>query len=167
MSTFNPVEIHFKWSKPLAVKASKLYYDWDMRHTSKRYIGWFFIALVQFAIVGVLKHNVFGLLYLSTFLVLYWYYIRWYIRKRLIVNYYEKSGIHGEEVTFRLTEEGLWYGETLIDWEHIFKVVKFDDGILLQTLNSTLFFEKNAFDSYDALQRFMELMRRHEKVEMV
>jgi glycosyltransferase involved in cell wall biosynthesis len=151
----------------LAIKASKLYYDWDMKHSSKRYIGWLFIALVQFAIVGALKHNVFGLLYLATFLVVYWYYIRWYIRKRFIVNYYEKSGIHEQEVVFRLTEEGLWYDEVLIDWEHIFKVVKFDDGILLQTLNHTLFFEKEAFESYDELQRFMHCMRKHEKVQTV
>jgi len=165
MSTFNPVTIRFTWSRELAIKASKLYYDWDMKHSSKRYIGWLFIALVQFAIVGALKHNAFGLLYLSTFLVIYWYSIRWYIRKRLIVNYYEKSGIHAQDVTFRLTEEGLWYGEVLIDWEHIFKAIKFDDGILLQTLNHTLFFEKEAFASYDELQRFMELMRKHQKVQ--
>jgi hypothetical protein len=74
--------------------------------------------------------------------------------------------MHAQDVLFRLTEEGLWYGETLIDWEHIFKVVKFDDGILLQTLNHTLFFEKKAFESYDEMQRFMDLMRKHKKVQM-
>jgi len=165
MSTFNPVTIRFKWSRELAVKASKLYYDWDMKHSAKRYIGWFFVALVQFAIVGALKHNVFGLLYLSTFLVFYWYYLRWYIRKRMIVKYYDKSDIHDQEVTFTLTKEGLWYEAVLIDWAHIYKVVKFDDGILLQTLNHTLFFEKSAFDSYDEMQRFMTLMRSHDKVK--
>jgi len=160
-----PVEIRFTWSKEAAVKASKLYYDWDMKHSSKRYVGWFFIALVQFAIVGALKHHVFGLLYLSTFLVIYWYYIRWYIRKRMIVRYYDRSHIEDKEVLFTLTDEGLSYEGTLIDWEHIFKVVKFDDGVLLQTLNHTLFFEKSAFASYDEMQRFLSIMKRHGKVQ--
>jgi hypothetical protein len=159
-----PVEIRFTWSKEAAVKASKLYYDWDMKHSSKRYIGWFFIALVQFAIVGALKHHVFGLLYLSTFLVIYWYYIRWYIRKRMIVRYYDRSHIEDKEVLFTLTDEGLSYEDILIDWDHIFKVVKFDDGVLLQTLNHTLFFEKSAFRSYDEMQRFLSIMKQQGKL---
>jgi len=160
-----PVEIRFIWSKEAAVKASKLYYDWDMKHSSKRYIGWLFIALVQFAIVGALKHHVFGLLYLSTFLVIYWYYIRWYIRKRMIVRYYERSQTEKREVLFTLTDEGLSYEDVLIDWDHIFKAVKFDDGILLQTLKHTLFFEKDAFDSYDEMQRFLSIMKQHGKMQ--
>jgi len=159
-----PVEIRFTWSKEAAVKASKLYYDWDMKHSSKRYVGWFFIALVQFAIVGALKHHVFGLLYLSTFLVIYWYYIRWYIRKRMIVRYYDRSHIENKEVLFTLTDEGLSYEDILIDWDHIFKVVKFDDGVLLQTLNHTLFFEKSAFRSYDEMQRFLSIMKQQGKL---
>ena len=167
MSTFKPVEIRFVWSKELAVKASKLYYDWDMRNSSKRYIGWLFIALVQFAIVGALKHHAFGLLYLSTFLVIYWYYIRWYIRKRMIVKYYDGSQIDNKEVVFTLRGEGLYYGNDLIDWDHIFKVVKFEGGILLQTLHHTLFFEKSAFNSYDEMQKFLALMKKHDKVQTV
>jgi hypothetical protein len=57
------IEIAFKWDKDSALQASKLYYDYDMKNSSKRYIGWFFVALVQFGIVGALKHDVFGLLY--------------------------------------------------------------------------------------------------------
>ena len=167
MNIFKPIEIRFVWSKELAVKASKLYYDWDMKNSSKRYIGWLFIALVQFAIVGALKHHAFGLLYLSTFLVIYWYYIRWYIRKRMIVKYYNKSQIDNKEVVFTLTEEGLYYENDLIDWDHIFKVVKFEGGLLLQTLHHTLFLKKSAFGSYDEMQKFLALMKKYDKVQTV
>jgi hypothetical protein len=164
MSTFKPVKIHFIWSKELAVKASKLYYDWDMKNSSKRYIGWLFIALVQFTIVGALKHHAFGLLYLSTFLVIYWYYIRWYIRKRMITKYYDRSKLDREDVHFTLSDEGLYYETELIDWDHIFRVVNFADGILIQTLNHTLFFEKSAFGSYDEIQRFLAMMKKRKKI---
>jgi hypothetical protein len=165
MSTFKPIDISFVWNKDLAIKASKLFYDWDMKNSGKRYVGWMFIALTQFAIVGALKHNVFGLLFVSTFLVLYWYYIRWYVRKGMIVKYYDKSGVDDTQVHFKLTTDGLYYGDDLIDWDHIQKAIKFDDGILLQTINSTLFFEKSAFKSYEEMQRFLNIMMQYGKVQ--
>jgi len=162
-----PIEIAFKWSKESAIQASKLYYDYDMKNSSKRYIGWFFVALAQFGIVGALKHDSFGLLYLSTFLVIYWYYGRWYIRKRITTKFYDKSNLDNQNVLFTLTDEGLHYEDSLIGWDQIFKVVKFDNGILLQTLNHTLFFEKSAFQSYDEMQRFLVMMKQYNKVQTV
>ena len=159
------IEISFVWTKDLAIKASKLYYKYDMKTSSKKYVGWLFIALMQFGVVGALKHNVFGLLFVSTFLVLYWYYGRWYIRKNMIVKYYDKSGLDAKEVKFILKDEGLYYDDILIDWEHIFKVVEFDDGVLLQTLNYTLFFEKKAFKKYDDMHKFLLIMKDKGKMK--
>jgi len=156
--------IEFVWSKELALKASKLYYDYDMKNSSKRYIGWSFIALMQFGIVGALKHDVFGLLYLSTFLVLYWYYGRWYLRKRMIEKYYDNHGKDGEHIEFRLSKEGLHFHDRVIGWEDIIKVVKFDDGILIQTTESTLFFQNSFFKSSDDRVAFMELAKENEKI---
>jgi len=158
------VEIKFTWSRDLAIKASKLYYDWDMKASGKKYVGWLFIAMMQFGVVGALKHDSFGILYISTFLVIYWYYIRWFLRERMIVKFYEKSGLDATDVVFVLQDDGLHYDDTVIDWEHISKVVKFDDGILIQTIDSTLFFQREAFKSYKDVQRFMQMMKDKEKV---
>jgi hypothetical protein len=159
-----PIEIKFTWSKDLAIKASKLYYDYDMKASSKRYIGWLFVAMMQFGVVGALKHDVFGLLFISTFLVLYWYYGRWYLRKGMIEKYYDKSNLDATEVKFLLKDDGLYYDEELIDWDNIEKVIKFDDGVLLQTTSNTLFFETSAFESYNEVQRFLKLMKNKGKV---
>jgi hypothetical protein len=159
------IEIKFTWSKDLAIKASKLYYDYDMKTSSKKYIGWLFIALMQFGVVGALKHDSFGLLSVSTFLVIYWYYIRWFLRKNMIVRFYDKSGLDDTDVLFTLQDDGLHYNnDTVIDWEHIYKVVKFDDGILVQTIDSTLFFQREAFNSYEDVQRFIKIMTKQGKV---
>jgi len=158
------VEVKFTWSKDLAIKASKLYYDWDMKISGKKYVGWIFIAMMQFGVVGALKHDSFGILFVSTFLVIYWYYIRWFLRKRMIVKFYEKSGLDAQDVVFTLLEDGLHYNEALIGWDDIIKVIKFDDGILIQTIDSTLFFQREAFKSYDDVQRFMKIMKNKEKV---
>jgi hypothetical protein len=153
------IKIAYVWTKELALKASKLYYDYDMRNSTKRYIGWFFVALTQFAIVGALKHDVFGLLYVSTFLVIYWYYGRWYLRKRMLENFYSKNGVEGQKIEFVLDKEGLHYEGQLVSWDSIEKVVKFDDGILMQTNDSTLFFENNFFTSSQDRMDFMELAK--------
>ena len=158
------IEIKFKWSKELAIKASKLYYDWDMKNSSKRYIGWFFVALTQFAIVGALKHNVFGLLYISTFLVLYWYYGRWYLRKRMIIKFYNNSNLDNTEVVFKLVDDGILYNNNLIDWQNIEKVIKFDDGVLLHTTSNTLFFAKDAFKNFNSFKKFLDKMKEKKKL---
>ena len=158
------VEIGFTWSKDLAIKASKLYYDWDMKASGKKYVGWLFIAMMQFGVVGALKHDSFGILFISTFLVIYWYYIRWFLRKRMIVKFYEKSGLDAQDVVFTLVDDGLHYHESTIGWDDITKVIKFDDGILVQTIDSTLFFQREAFKSYKDVQRFMEMMKDKGKV---
>jgi len=159
-----PIEINFTWSKDLAIKASKLYYDYDMKASSKRYVGWLFIAMMQFGVVGALKHDSFGILFISTFLVIYWYYGRWYLRKGMIEKYYDKSNLDATDVKFVLKDEGLYYDEELIDWDNIEKVIKFDDGILLQTTSNTLFFETSAFKSYEEVKTFLKLMKNKGKV---
>ena len=158
------VEIKFTWSRDLAIKASKLYYNWDMKASGKKYVGWLFIAMMQFGVVGALKHDSFGILFVSTFLVIYWYYIRWFLRERMIVKFYEKSSLDAKDVVFVLQDDGLHYDDTVIDWGYISKVVKFDDGILIQTIDSTLFFQREAFKSYKDVQRFMQMMKDKGKV---
>jgi hypothetical protein len=135
-----------------------------MKASGKRYVGWLFIAMMQFGVVGALKHDSFGILFISTFLVIYWYYIRWFLRKRMIVKFYEKSGLDAQDVVFTLVDDGLHYHESTIGWDDITKVIKFDDGILVQTIDSTLFFQREAFKSYKDVQRFMEMMKDKGKV---
>jgi len=158
------IDIKFTWSKDLAIKASKLYYDWDMKTSSKRYIGWFFIAMMQFGVVGALKYDSFGILFVSTFLVIYWYYIRWFVRKQMIVKFYDKSGLDAKDVVFSLRDDGLFYGDVVINWDNIQKVIRFDDGILVQTKDSTLFFQKEAFVCYDDMQKFIDIMKKRDKI---
>jgi len=158
------IEIAYVWSKELALKASKLYYDYDMRHSSKRYIGWFFVGLTQFAIVGALKHDAYGLLYISTFLVFYWYYGRWYLRKRMMEKFYEKNATEGKKIKFVLDDAGLHYEDQLVSWDEVIKIIKFDDGILIQTDNSTLFFQNDFFKSSEDRVSFMELAKEKGKL---
>ena len=158
------IKVHFTWSRELAIEASKKFYDYDMRHSHKRYLGWLFVALTQFAIVGALKHDSYGLLYLSTFLVAYWYYGRWYVRKLILEKFYDKQNLDNTEAEFTLKEDGLYSHGVLTPWDKVFRVIKFDDGVLLQIESNTLFFKRDSFASYEDMQSFLEMMKERGKL---
>lgn len=160
---FKEINIDFRWTKELAIEASKKFYQYDMRHSSKRYIGWFFVALVQFAIVGALKHDSYGLLYLSTFLVVYWYYGRWYLRKMMLEKFYAKQDIDEYQSSFILKEDGLHNGTTLIGWKDIYRVIQLEDGALVQLKGNTLYFKRDSFKSYEDIQTFYTVMKEQGK----
>jgi hypothetical protein len=158
------IDVNFTWTKELALETSKLYYEYDMRHSNKRYLGWFFVALVQFGIVGALKHDSYGLLYLSTFLVLYWYYGRWYLRKRMLSRFYEKNTPEKLEVHFTVDDEGIHGDKEFIPWDDVQKVIKLEKGVLIQSLQMALFFENSAFSSVKDKELFLAMAKERGKV---
>ena len=158
------IEINFRWSQELALRASKLYYDYDMKNSNKRYIGWLFVALVQFGIVGALKHDSFGMLYLSTLLVAYWYYGRWYLRKKMIIKYYNNSNINDMSVTFFVDKDGFKNEQNLISWDDIIKILQIDNDILVQTTTNSLYFTRDSFKSYSDIQDLISLAREYKKL---
>ena len=161
-----PIKIKFTWSKELALKASKIYYDWDMKNSSKRYIGWLFVGLVQFGMVGALKHNSFGILFVSTFLVIYWYYGRWYLRKGMLSRFYDKQNLEKKEIHFEIDKNGFKSDSGIISWNDIIKVIKIEneDDILIQTTTNTLYFDKESFESLDDMNRLISLAKKQGKI---
>ena len=159
-----PIEVSFEWNKELALKTSKLYYDYDMRHSNKRYVGWFFVALVQFGIVGALKHESYGLLYLSTFLVGYWYYGRWFLRKRMLERYYDKNNPQNLQIEFSIDENGLHGTEKNISWDEVFKVIELEEGVLVQAKENALFFANTAFKKEADKIRFLKIAKEKGKI---
>lgn len=140
-----PIKVSFKWNKELAFKTSKLYYDYDMRHSNKRYMGWFFVGLVQFGIVGALKHDSYGILFVSTFLVSYWYYGRWFFRRQMLHRFYEKNTPENLEVSFVIDDVALHTQEKLVYWDEILKVIELEEGVFIQKMDEAYYFENSTF----------------------
>ena len=159
------IQITLDWNEEEALKASKLFYDYDMRHSLKRYIGWFFIALMQFGIVAALKYNAYGLLVISSFLVLYWYYGRWYLRSRLIRKYYRKKGLQNSTLHIRCDKEGIFIENIPIRWEDIYAVIDTKSALLLNTQKEPLYIPYSAFDDMDDLQECLKLLRAKGKLQ--
>jgi len=139
------VTFELLWSEESAIRASKLYYDYDMKNSAKRYIGWLFVALVQFGIVGALKHNSYGILFVATFLVAYWYYGRWYLRAGMIKRFYKKHHSEDELLKIEIDAKKIALNTQVIPWEEVERVIELEEGFILQTLTNTLFFENTLF----------------------
>ena len=158
------VQLHMEWSVDRAIQASKALYEYEMRHSAKRYIGWLFIAFMQFGIVALYKHQNPTLLLISSFLVAYWYYGRWYLRRSLIEKFYKKQGLKKTQITVTCSDTHLQVGNKRLSWEDILHAIDTKSALLLQTKEDTLYFPYDAFDDLDDLSKCTQLLKMKGKL---
>lgn len=156
-----PIEIHYTWSKELFLEASKATYEFELRHSPKRFLGWFFIALTQFGVVGALKKDAYGLLLVSTLLVIYWYALRWPLRKFMIAKTYEAQAEKNHKFLMQAHSDGLEINGTLLPWEDIREAVSLEGGFLLFYAEKFLYIPKGAFVSVEEKDCFSYLAKEH------
>ncbi len=150
---FKPINLRYTWDKESFIDASKVAYDYELIHSPKRFLGWLFIAMTQFGVVAAMKKGSIGLLLISTILVVYWYFFRWKIRKKLI----EKSFDTKQEYHINIDKNKITINENYINWDSILEVVSLEKGFLVFYENSSMFFPKNAFENDDAIDAFLSI----------
>jgi len=131
------VTIKIPWSKSLFLEGAKVIYDYDMRHSWRRYFGWFLIALSQFGVVMAMKGGAIGLLLLSTILIIYWYSLRWSFRKRLLERFFDKEEREAK-LNISLSKEGVAIDKKILPWESFKRAIITDNSYLLE-INSNRF----------------------------
>jgi len=143
------IEAKFVWSEVVALLSSELFYKYEFRHSYRRYVGWLFIAMAQFGVVGALKHDAYGMLVLSSFLLVYWYAVRWQLRRRLALRLFKSSPQSNREITTVFDDVGLEIEGKKVPWSDVVKVVEKGEGFLFYTQEQSSFFPKEAFSSSD------------------
>ncbi len=108
----------------------------------------------QFGVVSLLQTGQSGLLLLSSILLIYWYFLREKIRKRI----YEKSFREGLEFTLLVDDNGIEINGVKLNWSDISGVVEFKDGFILQYQNQSLFIPNSAFNR-DEREKFITLLK--------
>ena len=160
MNTSNPITASFVWSEAVALRSSELFYKYEFRHSYRRYVGWLFIAMAQFGVVGALKHDAYGMLVVSSFLLLYWYGIRWQMRKRLAKRLFKSSPLAEENIKTIFSEARLHSGEEEIAWHEVEKVVEKEDGFLFFMASKSTFFPREAFESAEMRDALRALIKK-------
>ncbi len=159
------IELSFLYDKEHFLDFTKKVYDYEMKHSSKKYIGWLFIALAQFGVVAALKHNAYGLLYISTFLLFYWYVLRWQLRKFLAIRVFEKLPTKNTKLQITIDNEKFTVNQQAVPFSDITRYWIMDDGVVLYYHNKAIFFPKTAFKSPEDYDQFLNILKSSDKYE--
>jgi len=159
MSTSNTININYTWSKEVFVSASQATYEFELKHSPKRFLGWFFIGLSQFGVVGALKKDAYGLLLISSILVIYWYLLRWPIRKFMIARSFDSSASKDHEFKMLASKDGIEVDTVMIKWSKITEVISLESAFLLYYGTSFLFIPKSAFQNDSDKDKFSKLAK--------
>ena len=154
-----PLSAEVTWDKATFLEGAKTAYDYDMHHTRRRYIGWFFIALTQFGVLAAVRHGSVGLLLVSTLLVLYWYGLRWPIRKRMLGRYFARMPDAGRRLSLRVADEGLRIDKEWIGWDQFRRAILSPKGYLLEMEETFLYIPRRVFDSAKTRNAFVGMLK--------
>ncbi|SFV71708.1 hypothetical protein MNB_SV-13-1101 [hydrothermal vent metagenome] len=164
MSIFKPIEISYIWDRANFEKAFEKSYTHQFKNSARRYIGWFFVAMAQFGVVGAFKGGTVGLLMLSTILILYWYVIKKWLVKKRAISAYENSPLKNSQINLEITKDGVKQNNTLIPWEALKGLVPIEDDILLYYSDKTFYIPSNAFENIEAKSALKTLAKEKGKL---
>ena len=152
------IEVTFSWDKDTYIKGSKSLYNDLLKHSPRRFFGWIFIAMSQFGLVAFFKKGAFGLLFLSTILLIYWYILRWPIRKMLLLNSFKKSPIKDKVFTVVIKKSGIMINDIDILWKEVNRILIEDEGFLLYYHDNFIYIPKDAFkdDDYEKAKKIFK-----------
>ncbi len=168
MSISNTVQISYMWNKDNFQRLFDSSYRYEFEHSAKRYIGWFFIALLQFAVVGALKKDSFGLLLFSSLVLLYWYYGKKIIAKRRAKKSFEKSSFKDKMINISVSEKGFEIksdkADTAWAWSDIDEIIVQGDDIVLYKHPYFHYIPSKGFSSIEAKNNFKVMARNNDKL---
>ncbi|BBG65281.1 hypothetical protein NNO_0578 [Hydrogenimonas sp.] len=157
------LKLTLKWDEESFMEGAKLAYDYEMKESWRRYVGWFFIALTQFGVVGAVRYGAIGLLLVSTLLVTYWYFLRWPLRRSALRRFFKKLPNAGREITLEVESGGLCVDEVCVPWSSFRRVIASSKGYLLDMGDAFLYLPREIFPDSESRNSFVAVLK--EKIE--
>ncbi len=166
MNTSEPVTISYLWDRKNLEPVFENAYDYYYKHSARRYIGWFFIALAQFGVVAALKGGRVGLLLFSSLLIFYWYFLKKRLLHRRTVRAFERSPLRGQTVMLTVTSGGIVQGDETIPWEAVDGVEEIGGDWVLYYQGKNFYIPKNGFSSPQARAAFKRIAQTKGKLHV-
>jgi len=164
----DPITVQYVWNRENVERLFEASYKYQFNHSGKRYIGWIFIALLQFGVVFALKKGAYELLLFSTIVLLYWYYGKKVIAKKRAKKSFENSSFRDKTIHMKVDNEGFTIknqeGKIVWTWDDIDEVVALGDNIMLCKYPYFHYIPSNGFSSIEDKSRFKALARAHQKI---
>jgi len=111
------VSLSYVWDKSTYLKASRAAYEYELKASPKRFLGLLFIGLSQFGVVVAFKQETVGLLLISTILVIYWYALRWPMRKIILEKSFDRSNVKDHHFQVKVDKDGVHLDDRLLLWK--------------------------------------------------
>jgi hypothetical protein len=164
----DPIRIRYVWNRENIDRLFDASYKYVFTHSSLRYIGWFFIALLQFGVVATLKQNSIGLLLFSSIMLVYWYSIRKVMAKKRAIASFETSPFKDQTIEITVDDDGFEIrsngGGEQWSWDEIDRVIGLEDDILLYKDPHSHYIPSGGFASIDDKSRFKTVAKQHGKL---
>jgi len=161
MSESRPVRVNLVWDEATFLTGAKILYDYTLRHSWRRYLGWLFIALAQFGVVLALKQGTSGMLFLGTLLTIYWYFLRWPSRKAALKRQFARAELAGKRLKIVADDSGLKVDGSPVPWEAVGVALSTPTGYLLVIDNGFLYFPRSIFSDETQRRAFGNLLAEH------
>jgi len=162
------VRIQYVWNQENVEKLFAASYAYMFQHSARRYIGWFFVALLQFGIVALFKAGAPGLMMFSSLALLYWYPGRKWLARRRAVRSWAQSPYRDQTIRIVADGDGLEIhtdeSGAQLGWDEIDGVMSLGDDVLLLREPHLHYIPSVAFDSIDSKSRFKRLAKSNKKL---
>ncbi len=152
-----PITVKYIWDKDTFTKGSKSLYMDMLRNSPKRFIGWFFIGLSQFGLVAFYKKGAFGLLMLSTVFLLYWYVLRWPIRKIFLLKSFKNSPLKDKNIEITFDNNYILIDNIKLKYKDIPRVLIEKAGYLFYYQDNFFFIPK---ESIKEEEKFIKMIKK-------
>jgi len=163
-----PIHIRYTWNRENVKKLFESSYKYQFEHSAKRYIGWLFVAILQFGVVAALKKGDFSLLLFSTIVLIYWYYGKKMIAKRRAESTFAKSSFQNKTILIDVSDEGFEIrgneGCVKWKWDEIDDVIVLDNAIMLHKYPYFHYIPESGFHSIEDKSRFKKMAKAHQKM---
>jgi hypothetical protein len=161
MSESRPVRVNLVWDEATFLTGAKILYDYTLRHSWRRYLGWIFIALAQFGVVLALKQGTSGMLFLGTLLMIYWYFLRWPSRKAALKRQFAQAELAGKKLRIVADDSELKVDGAPLPWSAVHLALSTPEGYLLAIENGFLYLPRNVFADERQRRSFGNLLAAH------
>ncbi len=165
---FKLIKIRYIWDKRNIEKLFDASYKYQFEHSQRRYVGWFFIALLQYGIVVALKKEVFVILLFSSIMLFYWYYGKKWISKRRARKSFEKSEFKDKEIKLTVDKDGFELITPIKEhwsWSDIDEVISLGDDIMIYKYPNFHYIPASGFGSLEQKSSFKTIAKKEGKLK--
>ena len=163
-SMSKPIKVSYIWNKENIEKLFDASYKYQFEHSRKRYIGWFFIALMQYGIVIALKKEAFAILLFTTIVLFYWYYGKKWIAQKRARKSFEASAFKDKEIKLTVDKDGFKLISPKKEhwsWNEVDEVISLGEDIMIYKYPNFHYIPSNGFKSIEEKSRFKSLVKQY------